>query len=68
MNKRNADASADLRLKFAKRKQDLKKKVIELEVKQSMVEENRTLNDVEVETGLAYVRDSPDPPPPLYPN
>ena len=62
--KRKADAAEDLRLKFVKRKQDLKKKVIELKVKQSIVEENRMLNDVEVERWLAYVRAGLDP---LYP-
>ena len=45
---------------------DLKKKVIELEVKQSIAEENRTLNEVEVDRGLAYVRAGLNPP--LYQN
>ena len=53
-----------MKLKFVKRKRDLKKKIIELEVKQSIVEENRMINDVEVERGLAYVRAGLDPPPP----
>ena len=66
--KRKADVAAELNLKFAKRKRDLKKKVIELEVKQSIVEENRTLNDVEVERGLAYVRAGLAPPPSASPN
>ena len=61
--KRKADITAELNLKFVKRKRDLKKKVIELEVKQSIVEENRTLNDVEVERGLV-VRAGLAPPPP----
>ena len=51
-----------MNLKLAKRKLKLQKKVIELEVKQSIVEENRTLNDVEVERGLVYVRADLEPP------
>ena len=39
-----------------KRKCDLKKKIIELKVKQTIVEENRALNDVDVERGVGYVR------------
>ena len=35
-----ADVADNLKLKFAKRKLDLKKKVIEIETKQSIVEEN----------------------------
>ena len=35
--KRKADVAAELRLKFAKRKRDLKKKVIEIELKQSQL-------------------------------
>ena len=61
--KRKADVADELKLKFVKRKKDLKKKVIEIEVKQSIVEENRMLNDVEVERVLAYIRASLDPPP-----
>ena len=49
--KPKADVADESRLQFAKRKRDLKKKVIEIEVKQSIVEENRTLNDGEVEGG-----------------
>ena len=66
--KHKADVAAELRLKFAKRKRDLKKKVIALEVKQSIVEETRTLNDVKVERRLAYVRACLDSPPTPYPN
>ena len=53
------DIAAELNLKFAKCKRNLKKKVIDLEVKQSIIEENRTLNDVEVERGLAYALAAP---------
>ena len=60
--KQKVDVATELRLKFAKRKRNLKKKVIELEAKQSIVEENRALIDVEVERGLAYVRTGLDPP------
>ena len=64
--KHKADIADELKLKFAKHKRDLKKKVIEIKVKQSIVEENRTLNDVELERGLAYVGAGLKPP--LYPN
>ena len=58
-----ADVADELKLQFAKRKRDFKKRVIEVEVKQSIVEENRTLNEFEVERGLAYVRAGLDPSP-----
>ena len=60
--KRKADVANNLKLKLAKRKPDLKKKVVEIETKQLIVKENRALNDVEVERGLAKVRAGLDPP------
>ena len=48
-----ADVADELKLQFAKCKRELKKKVIEIEVKQSIVKENRMLNNVEVERGVA---------------
>ena len=50
------DIAAELKFESAKRKLKLNNKFIEIETKQNIVEENRTLNDVEVERGLAYVR------------
>ena len=58
-----ADVADNLKLKFAKRKWDMQKKVIEIVIKQSHVEENLTLYDVEFERGLTYVRVVLEPPP-----
>ena len=56
IKKRKADIAAELKLESAKCKLKLNNKFIEIETKQNIVEENRTLNDVDVERGLAYVR------------
>ena len=51
-----------MKLESAKHKLKLSNKVIEIESKQIIVEENRTLNDVEVERGLAFIRAGLTPP------
>ena len=45
-----------MKLESAKRNFKINNKFIQIETKQKIVEENCTLNDVEVKRGLAYVR------------
>ena len=56
------DIADKLKLESVKRKLKLNNKFIEIETKQIIVEENHTLNDVEVERGLSYVRAGLPPP------
>ena len=62
IKKRKADIADNMKLESAKRKFEINNKFIQIETKQKIVEENRTLNDVEVERGLAYVRAGHTPP------